>query len=230
MTRTTLPTRPEYLGLIISEHRSKPKFAATVETTVGPVVDLAAFLDGLPEDFDLDTAIGAQLDVVGEWIGQSRVVQIPLVDVWFSFGTEGLGWGQGVWKGPYDPTTGLYSLDDEVYRSLLRAKIEANNWDGTAETAAAGLTRFIGTEAMLFVEFSQDMSMDIGIAGAIPSTLLLTLIAEGYVPFKPAGVAVRYYVTSIPSTPIFGFGADSDFVAGFGTGAVGIPIKRYLGI
>lgn len=134
-----IPTTDDYLGKIIPQHRNKPKFVATVAASIDPVTGLVDLLAGMPEDYDLDTAIGAQLDVVGQWIGQTRNVQIPLIVVWFSFDTAGLGFDEGIWKGPYDPTTGVYALDDDTYRNLLYAKIIANGWDGSSEQLSEGL-------------------------------------------------------------------------------------------
>ena len=85
----------------------------------------------LVADFDLDNAVGAQLDAVGVRIGRSRLIPYALQGLFFSWGDPARGWGQGLWKGPYDVGTSLYQLDDDTYRRLLRAKILANCWDGT---------------------------------------------------------------------------------------------------
>lgn len=126
----------DYLRLITSQHRGRPRFAATVEALVAPLADLQDFLATVPGAFDLDSAIGAQLDIAGLWVGRSRQVETPLQGVYFSFDTDGLGFDQGNWKGPFDPDAGLVSLDDESYRTLLRTKIAANAWDGTLPSAA----------------------------------------------------------------------------------------------
>jgi len=127
----------DYTGRITSEHSDKPKYMAMVDATVQPFVDALSVSKGLPVDFDLDSAVGVQLDQVGLWIGIGRRINTPLTGVYFSFDTEGLGFNQGVWKGPFDPDTGVIELDDETYRLLLRAKIAANHWDGTMETSKA---------------------------------------------------------------------------------------------
>lgn len=124
-----------YTGLITSEHSDKPKYMAMVGAVAQPLVDALNVSQGMPDDFDLDTAIGVQLDQVGLWIGIGRRINTPLTGVYFSFDTVGLGFDQGVWKGPFDPDTGVIELDDETYRLLLRAKIAANHWDGMMETS-----------------------------------------------------------------------------------------------
>jgi hypothetical protein len=126
-----------YLTKITSKHRDKPKFMSTVQATVEAYIDAHALALGLWENFDLDTALGPQLDVVGEWVGLSRNVPVPLANIYFSFDTPGRGWNEGIWKGPYDREYGITRLDDETYRRLLRARIAANNWDGTTEGGEA---------------------------------------------------------------------------------------------
>lgn len=67
--------------------------------------------------------------VTGNW-GTATADQI-LADV------NDLGFDQGAWKGPFDPDNGITTLDNEAYRTLLRAKIGANHWDGTLESSKA---------------------------------------------------------------------------------------------
>ena len=127
----------DYTGLITSEHNQRPKFMAVVEALTKPMVALQNLLGGMPDVFDLDKAVGVQLDAVGLWVGIARRVATPLTGVYFSLDTAGVGFDQGNWKGPFDPDTGLTLLDDDTYRLVLRAKIGANHWDGTLGSTAA---------------------------------------------------------------------------------------------
>ena len=128
-----MATVTEYTELITSEHKGRPKFEAMVSLVAGAFVGTNNTALSLPSAFDLDTAVGAQLDVVGKWVGLSRQVAVPLSGVYFAWNTSAVGWNQGVWQGPFDPGTGLIDLDDGTYRILLRAKIGANSWDGTLQ-------------------------------------------------------------------------------------------------
>ena len=209
----------DYTALITSEHSDKPKFMAVVEMLSAPLVDLMNVLGGAPILFDLDVAIGDQLDVLGQWIGLSRYVSTPLTGVYFSFDVAGLGFDQGVWKGPFDPDTGLVSLDDDTYRLTLRAKIAANHWDGTPGAAADIIDSLAPAGARVFLEDPCDMSIRIGIAGKQPPALYIALLKNGFLSLKPEGVHVNYAVTSVDGAPIFGFDLDNEYVAGFDTGA-----------
>lgn len=118
----------DYLALITSEHRHRPKFEAVVAGLAGPFVEMQAMLERMRTLHDIDTATGVHLDRAGEWIGRSRYVAIPLENVYFSWGVEGLGWNEGYWKGKYDPDRGMVRLSDDAYRTVLKAKIGANRW------------------------------------------------------------------------------------------------------
>ena len=120
----------DYLDLITSEHQDKPDYVATVALRVQPYIDMQNLLAGMPALFDLDVAIGDQLDKTGLWIGLTRFLEIPL-SIYFSWDTAGLGWDQGVWSGSYSPGHGIVALDDPHYRILLKARVVANQWDGT---------------------------------------------------------------------------------------------------
>ncbi|HDR8979509.1 TPA: DUF2612 domain-containing protein [Burkholderia vietnamiensis] len=215
----------DYTELITSKHRDKPRFAATVAAVVQPLVDQMNVLQSMPGKFDLDNAVGAQLDDVGLWVGVSRKIRIPLTGIYFSFDIAGLGFDQGTWKGPFDPDTGLTVLDDDTYRLVIRAKIGANHWDGTLASSAAILNSIFGADTHVFIEDHQDMSMTIGIAGKVPSAVFLALLAGGYIPLKPEGVRVAYtLVTSADGAPLFGFDVNNQYIAGFDTGAWGASV------
>ncbi|MPV69480.1 DUF2612 domain-containing protein [Burkholderia sp. BE17] len=215
----------DYTSLITSEHRDLPRFAAVLGTIVQPLVDQMNLLQSMPAKFDLDNAVGVQLDDVGLWVGVSRKIRTPLTGIYFSFDIAGLGFDQGIWKGPFDPDTGLTILDDDTYRLVIRAKIGANHWDGTLEQSAAILNSIFGADTHVFIEDDQDMSMTIGISGKVPSAVFLALLAGGYIPLKPEGVRVNYtIVTTVDGAPLFGFDMSGPYVAGFNIGAWGKPI------
>ena len=215
----------DYTALITSEHRDMSRFMATIAAVVQPLVDQMNLLASMPGKFDLDAAVGAQLDDVGRWVGVSRRIRTPLTGIYFSFDIDGLGFDQGTWKGPFDPDTGLTVLDDDTYRLVIRAKIGANHWDGTLASSAAILNSIFGADTHVFIEDHQDMSMTIGIAGKVPSAVFLALLAGGYIPLKPEGVRVAYtIVTTVDGAPMFGFDMNNQFVAGFDSGAWGKPV------
>lgn len=214
----------DYTSLITSEHASKPKFSAIVAAVAQCFADQINVMQAIPAAFDLGTAVGVQLDAVGLWAGITRQVKTPL-NVYFSLDTASLGFDQGSWQGPFDPSAGLVSLDDATFRTLIRAKIAANSWDGTIPGAAAAYANlFNGSGSYIFLVDNQNMTMTVGISGAIPSAVLRALFAGNYLHLKPEGVHVDYYfVASVNNTPLFGFDVSNQYLAGFDTGSWAVP-------
>ena len=130
-------TADDYVSLITPWQSIKARFVATVRAGVQPYADAQAVIASLPGAFDLDDAIGAQLDATGQWIGPTRYVPLPIITGYFSLDVEGLGLDQGVLREAYSDATTIYALDDDVYRRLLYAVIAANRWDGTVPGAQA---------------------------------------------------------------------------------------------
>lgn len=223
-----MSTGADYLALVTPSHRDKPKFAALIHALVGPVVAQQDFLAHLPADFDLDEAVGVQLDVVGQWIGRTRYVATPITGVWFSWDDDLRGWEAGVWYRPqYDTPSGITRLDDDSYRTLLRAKIAANNWDGTLPGAKAALEIIFPTgETKIFVVDNQDMSVTFGVSGKIPDALFIALLSDGYIPLKPEGVRADYLITTVDG-PMFGWDVENDYLAGWDEGAWGAPPEYF---
>lgn len=216
----------DYTGLVTSQHADKPRFAATIAALVQPLVDAQRLLGTMPAEFDLDTATGVQLDAIGLWVGQGRALTAPLNDVYFSLDAEGLGLDQGYLKGPYDPSSGVISLADAEYRTLLRFRIAANRWDGTIEGAYAVWSVLFGGGLTLLIEDHGDMSMTVGVVSSTPlDAVTLALILNGYIGLKPSGVRINAYLTpSVSGRPFFGFDLDTSTVSGLDIGAWGVVV------
>ena len=212
-----MPGVEEYVALVTSEHR-RPRFLALVAACVRPFADAQAALAMLSEAFSVDTAIGAQLDAVGLWVGVTRQLQTPLEGVYFSWGVAGVGWEEGAWKGLYDPASGLSALDDDNFRRIIKARIVANHWDSSVGMAyAAWRIAFADTHAhILVIPDNQDMSMSVGIAGIRPDAVFRALLLGNYIPIKPEGVRIRWYAVTPDGGKLFAWDCQSEGLAGWG--------------
>lgn len=218
-------TEDDYLSLITSEHRLREKFAATVALSTSLQCSLQALAASLPEKFDVDTAIGVQLDAVGRWVGVSRNIDTPLVGVYFSWdSTVSDGWDAGVWQGEFDPDSGLTILPDDSYRLLIKAKIAANRWDGSIPGAYEVWTT-VFENSYIIIQDNQNMSMIVGIAGEQLDTVSKALLTGGYIPLKPEGVRVEYYAVSPVDGPLFAWDCDSPALAGWDIGSWALELQ-----
>lgn len=210
----------DYLGLIPAANSQQPNFTATITTDVSTQVQVQNLMQSMVEPlFDVDTATGAQLDIIGQWVGFSRNVTIPVAGVFFTWdGTDQfVGWDFGVWQDPNQPTE-ITTLPDDTYRLFIRAKIAANHWDGTTDGAYA-IWDEVFTDTTILIQDNLDMSYDLAIVGGIVDSLTLALITGGYLPLKPEGVRVNEYFIPVDTGPVFGFDLDAEFIQGWDEGS-----------
>lgn len=208
-----------YLQRVPSEHRDKPKFVETLRSLLGPVLELQTLMERIPFDYDLDSAVGKQLDVVGEWVGRNRYVSIPIEGVFFTFDDTAItGYDRGVWCGEYDATSGMTKLDDDSYRFLLKLQILANVWDGTPEKFYSGVRSLFNGTLSVVIEDHQDMTISIGVVGKALSSAQRALFLQQIAPFKPAGVRINVFMlTQYDDVPIFSFDMNTPLLQGFDT-------------
>lgn len=178
-----------WLGLITSEHAGAVNFTAAVLASVQGFADEMQTLVGIPEDFDLDSAVGVQLDTIGLLVNRDRYIA----------GTP---------------------LSDDDYRTLLRATIASHHWDGSVPDAYRVWDVLFASKGIyVLIIDNMDMSMDLGISGAVPDAGTYALFTGGYLSLRPAGVRInQYIVPTAPGGPLFAFDADTPFLAGFDVG------------
>lgn len=182
-----------YLALITSEHIGKPKFIAGLASVLQPIADLQVTYGAISSAFDLDTAVGTQLDAIGLWVGVSRNLVVPLSNVWFSWDTTGLGWDQASWYDPNQPTSETVTLPDDAFRTLIRAKIVNNSWNGSIPVAySVWNTLFASTGWTIDIHDNQDMTMSFVLRGPAPDAITLALLTGGLFELRPAGVSASY--------------------------------------
>lgn len=152
-----------YLDRTESQHIVRPKYIAAVTALLEKLDAAHGIAKSVPGYYDVSTAVGEQLDTIGETIGVIRR-EIPL-NV------------PNVTEVP----------DDDLYRTIIISKIIQNNWDGTNE----GFYEIWDvTAAPLFPVIyhdNQDMSIDVTILGEVDDHIA-DLIAYGYIIPKPMGV------------------------------------------
>ena len=183
-----------------------------------------ALCQGLITAFDIDTAVGVQLDILGLWIGRSRIVSQPISGVYFSWDTDGLGYDRGIWQGPYDPDSGYTTLSDETYRIILKAKIAINNWDGRNDSLPPILeAATAGSGLRMQIVDNRDMTISVWVFPETDisdvSLELIAAIKQGYLTVKAAGVWAGDVETPSVEAPsegskFFGFDMDNEYIGG----------------
>jgi hypothetical protein len=175
-----------------------------ISSDVSLPVQVQNLLSSMIPIFDLSLPpVGNQLDIIGQWVGISRNVNIPITGVYFSFdGTDPtVGWDQGTWQ-PYNQPTSITVLPDDAYLTLIRAKIAANNWDGTIKGAYEIWDSIFPNFSILIQDY-QNMTYALAIIGGIVDSLTVALLTGGYISLRPEGVLITEYFIATDTNPAF---------------------------
>jgi hypothetical protein len=188
-----MTTLTEYRNLVTQQHRDKPQFMATLDAMGTPLVYIQNIIKSLVSSFDIDTATGNQLDIVGQWVGIPRKISVPIFGVYFSWdSTSDEGWDNGVWKAPNDPDSGFTILPDDLYRRVIRAKVMANKSCGCASDIYLILSEIISGASIVKVVDNQDMTVTIQLDVSEITMIEREIIETGILQIQPAGVGVVY--------------------------------------
>lgn len=223
-----MPNTTEYLDLVPSANRDKAKFIALLTALLSPVVDGQNVALDIINKYDLDQAVGKQLDVIGEWVGQSRTISDNIEFKFFGFddtpnalpfGEEGNPSIGGRFREQSEPFQNTTTLQDPEYLFAIKAKIARNSTDGTIDSLINALDFLLG-DGVSVVQDIGGMAVYYDVARELTFNEK-ALIRVGILP-KPAGVRIVSGVAYNPTgyfgftgmTGALGFGEESDLSIG----------------
>ena len=177
----------------------------------------------------LDTAVGAQLDTIGEIVGRPR--GLVTSDIFYYFGFDGSAQGES-FSSTTDPTVGgqWYSLDapvgisrepsDDEYRLILKGKIIKNRTLARPEDVIEAYKFLFGASQVTIEELAPaEVRIGIGkILNNVERGLLFDLGGAGQLLPKPAGVS--YVYSEFQAGRVF---ATDGFPGGLGPGDLNDP-------
>lgn len=187
-----------YADLLIVQYNGKDKASRTIKLFANQ-----ATCDGLAQDeanaFNLDTAIGAQLDIIGRIVGVPRNVQgLVIGRTFYSFtdyaSVASNGFASYVdavypsdvsWLSYADVSNASYTITDDEMRILIKLKIELNTKNSSTKDITEILWNFFGDD----VEFidNKDMTITYNISTDIQQVMEIAVFL-GFLP-KPMGVS-----------------------------------------
>ena len=178
-----------YVSLLTSEYQGSPNLIAWLTALITPFADAGLLLSQWASDFDIDAAVGPQLDILGQIIGAARLL-------------------------PFQPTGGANPLlSDTDYRALLKATLGKNNWNGKIASMYP-LWATIYPGGVIQIQDNQDMTANISLGGAL-TQIQKDMINHDMIIPRPEGV--RYNFT-FPSNIVFGYDAVNSTLTGYDVG------------
>lgn len=172
---TTEAIRNYYADLLILQYLGKPKAYAHMQTLAEPVL-----MDQLPDQvqnaFDINTAVGVQLDILGKYCGATRTAKT---------------------------SSGLVTLTDDEFRSLIQLAIVRNMAGSSLAEIQQLLLTYLGGKVV--ATDGADMQMGYFINSSIGSLQLIqAMVIEGFLP-KPMGVQLSSIIYAAFIDSLFGF-------------------------
>lgn len=195
----------EARGLITEQFKGKPVMDKYLRLILSGVLDAQEVLRQIQQQRSIDTAVGAQLDVLGDIIGMPRGLVTSDIFNYFGFSGSPLADTFGSLN---DPTVGStwYSLggpvgisrapSDEEYRLILKGKIIKNRTLARPEDVIEAYKFLFGASRVIINEEQDEVaSVRIGIGKILTNVergLLFDLGGMGILLPKPVGVSYVY--------------------------------------
>ncbi|TNV99895.1 DUF2612 domain-containing protein [Xylella fastidiosa] len=163
-----------YADLLIWQYKGQPRATATAALISDTFSTTWNGLADLRQTLDIEKATGTALDLIGQHVGQSRVLSSERT-----------------------PVRHDLSLDDAAYRFLIKCRIAKNHMTGTAPNMEEVLDFIFPGSAAVLDHY--DMSYTVFVSTAMISDVIGHAITALDILPRPAGVRVRYnLVTHLP--------------------------------
>lgn len=154
-----------YADLLILQYKTQPKARATISALTDKVIANGLILDVI-NGFNLETAVGKQLDILGKYIGLSRNVKEKVSS----------------------PATVI--LTDDQYRLLLKLKLVCNTSYSATSQIRNALFQIFPNDIRVFDDRTMEMEYQLS---EMFNGLENVIIAEELLPF-PMGLGFNVIV------------------------------------
>jgi uncharacterized protein DUF2612 len=171
------------------------KFVATLTNLIIPFTEVIFLAQSMYQYFNIDTAVGDQLDKLGAWLNVSRYVPEAMPSIYFELDSDPLGLDRGIMFGPGDSLTALISLPDDSYRQIIKMHIYINNNPPTKETYYTALSPLF-TPGILSIQGDNANNLTYSLTGTPDNIIMANLFMLGYFNFAPAGVSASGFTIS----------------------------------
>ena len=185
-----------YRKLLTSEYKTRPKLTSWLLWLISEGLVYNSVLQEILDGFNLDTAVGVQLDTLGKISGVGRLLNF------YPSGGE-------------SPV-----MDDDTYRLVIKARLIQNLWKGTLdELYEAWAVLFPDIHLQLQDLQTQGpgdaMTYNVVISGEF-TELMRELIVNGYIVPKPEGVRINnLLITDTTGKPLFAYDYDDADYSGY---------------
>lgn len=191
-----------YKERLLEQYKTSTNLIGLIDALIGGQGDLELVLDQLLTERGINTAVGKQLDIIGEIVGQKRVlVDVSGLEVFGYQGAAGAIGGYGSnsdlslgarYAGANDEFGAFRELGDYEYRYFIKSKIFKNVGSLTRECLISAFKFILGDDAKIVITEVGNHNVAITIMANLPKSLIQLLVDKDILP-RPAGV--NYSIT-----------------------------------
>lgn len=211
---TTLNHNTIYKQRLLQQFKTATKLIAFIDALIEGQAELETVLEQLLTERSLDTAIGDQLDIIGEIVGQPRTILDTTGLEFFGYaGAAGDIDGYGTitdptvgarYRGATEETGVFRELGDTEYRIFIKSKIVQNVGNATIPELQDAIVFMLGEGSVVAVTETGNAKADLTIISTIPLSTAQLLAANDAFP-RPAGVGYGVITFTTGDGGIFAF-------------------------
>ena len=144
---------------VLTQYRESPNLLFVIRTYLRKLWEATDVICDLPDYFDIDTAVGDQLSIIGKWMGFPRCHYVCDVQPVFGFSCDTetttdrpiVGFCESAsWRGCVsDGVSQICINDDDLYRSILKARSYQMQSMYDWQSLKASLTGIFGDQARI---------------------------------------------------------------------------------
>lgn len=202
----------ERIDQILTQYRESPRLLHVIRTALRQVQEAAEAIDAIPSFFEIETAVGDQLTIIGKALGWGRTHCICDIQPVFGFECDGAGFGYSLSGFCDDNSTwdacdarGFSEItlaDDDLYRKFL--KVRRYQFLGMFDRAS--LTEAIQTFWGETAAILDDRNRRVVIAPGRALTASEQAVLQLYPRVLPIALGMKIRMHFGLSFPCFGFG------------------------
>lgn len=198
-----------YSNLLIIQYTGQPKATAMIALMVNELIANGILFD-IRDGYDIDSAVGVQLDILGKYIGVSRIFQAndltnmfsletytepdpTLEDRWglVTYATFATTLENGV-VNYQSILTENFILNDTDYRTLLKLKIIQNYSNGSHKQIDDAMFEFFGNQVSVAQTATMQMTYTVpfNLSAILNAAITLNILP------KPIGVQLILEITN----------------------------------
>lgn len=221
-----------YTDLLIIQYNGKPKARATIRACVSEVLANGILFD-IRDGYNVETAVGVQLDIIGKYVGVNRFFTVSELDGFYRMTdytevdpdespggfTDYENFDENQFNGTLNYNslvTVENKLNDEDFRTIIKLKIIQNNSDHSHKSIDDSMWEYFGSDVI--PDSLGGMEMSYFLTENITPVIQAALI-KGILP-RPMGVGLT--LINNVTGPFFGmpdYGAIQDSIySPFATG------------